>query len=335
MEEMTGRERYQAILRGEETDRPAAITVVSVATEESCSELGIRFEETHLCADKMAALSSYIHTELGFDSVMPYYSVVQEAAALGGDINWGDGETMPYQNGRCYGEPEEFQMPEDFLDRLPIKTVLDSIRLLKKKHGDTAVITGKAMGPWTLTMRLYGLEDLLVDSLLEPDKIKAFMGRFVEITKKFVQAQLEAGADLVTIADHTTSNLVSPQTYVEFAQPLHQELNRLFPGKLVLHCCGNTMDRISHFKDGGFPVFHFESSNDIREALRLAGPMKLAGCINNPDVLLAGSPETVDREVRRIVDAGIRLISPECAVPLQTKNANMAQIVKTLKTYSK
>ncbi len=88
--------------RGEEADRPAVINPVSLATSESCRILGIPFNEVHLDADKMAALAAYGSEGIGFDCVMPYFSVVAEAAALSAKIGWGDNENMPWQKDAIY-----------------------------------------------------------------------------------------------------------------------------------------------------------------------------------------------------------------------------------------
>jgi len=334
--EMSSKERFFNLLKGIEADRPSIINPVSNATSESCGRLGIRFRDVHLDADKMAALAAYGAEPIGFDSVMPYFSVVQEAFALGAVIDWGGNETMPDQKGPLYEDPEQFILPEDFLNRPSIRTVLDSIRLLKKKFGDEKVVIGKAMGPWTLSMHLYGVENVLVDSLLEPEKLTAFIHQFKKITKTFAAAQLDAGADMVTIADHTTSNLIGPDTYVKFVQPVHKELNREFgEAKFILHCCGRTVDRIAHFAESGFSLFHFDSANDIDEAIKMAGKMKLTGCVNDPATLLRGSREDVAAEVRTILAKGIRILSPECAIPVQTKNENLMQIVETAKEFGR
>jgi [methyl-Co(III) methanol-specific corrinoid protein]:coenzyme M methyltransferase len=329
-EEMNSKERFLSLLKGEMTDRPVVINPVSLATTESCRNLGIQFNEVHLDADKMAALAAYGSDVIGFDSVMPYFSVVQEASALGAAIGWGDGENMPWQKDAIYTDPDQFVMPEDFLDKPSIRTVLDSIRILKKKLGDKTLIIGKVMGPWTLSMHLYGVENVLMDSMLEPEKLDAFIANFKRISRAFAAAQFDAGADVVTIADHVTSNLVGPDAYVRYVQKAHQELNREFgEGKLILHCCGYTLDRIRHFADGGFSLYHFESANDIGEAFQLAGKMKLTGCINDPITLLQGTTQDVRLEVKKIMDSGIRFLSPECAIPLKTRNENLMEIVKT------
>jgi [methyl-Co(III) methanol-specific corrinoid protein]:coenzyme M methyltransferase len=328
---MNSRERFFSLLKGDEADRLAVINPTSIATSESCEELGIDFSHVHLDADKMAALAAYGYEVIGFDSVMPYFSVVQEAAALGATIDWGGNGGMPCQKGHLFTEPEEFVMPKDFLDRSPIKTVIDSIKLLKKRLKNEAVIIGKVMGPWTLALHLYGVENVMVDSLLEPEKLAEFIDLFKKITKTFAIAQFEAGADVITIADHVTSNLVGPDMYLKYVQKVHIELNREFgEGKLILHCCGNTVDRIQHFAASGFSLFHFDSANEISESLKKAGKMKLTGCVNNPSTLLQGSKQDVSSMVRKIMEAGIKFISPECAIPLKTKNENLKEIMNTV-----
>jgi [methyl-Co(III) methanol-specific corrinoid protein]:coenzyme M methyltransferase len=191
------------------------------------------------------------------------------------------------------------------------------------------------MGPWTLSYHLHGVEDTLIDSIEEHDKIREFIEKFSEVTKTFAQAQFEAGADVLTLADHATADLVSPGTYQEILLPAHKKIIQFFHGqKLILHCCGNTLDRIALFAQAGFTAFHFDSKNDINKAIKEAGNMKLTGCVNNIDVLLNGNQETVASQVENIIDSGINIVSPECAIPLQVKNVNLAEIVNTVQKFT-
>ena len=329
---MNASERVRAILNHETTDRPALIAPVSNATAESCAQLGFSLQQAHLDSDKAAALAAYPHERLGFDSVMPYFSVVLEGAALGAGIDWGDTYTMPSIKSPLYREPDECILPGDFLDRPPIAALLAAIRLLKRRYGDSALVLGKVFGPWTLGLHLCGMEHFLIDTLLDPPKVQAFIERFAGITRVFAQAQLEAGADMLTLADHITADLAGPDAYLRFLQPTHRQILQSFPkNTFILHCCGKTTDRIAAFADAGFPVFHFDSKNPVREALQKADGMLLTGCVNNPETLLFGTPAEAYRQTRQIMAAGIRLISPECALPLQVKNENLAAIAAAVR----
>ena len=59
------------------------------------------------------------------------------------------------------------------------------------------------------------------------------------------------------------------------------------------------------------------------------GKIKLAGNINNPITLFSRGPAEVRFEAQRAIDAGIQIIAPECAVPLQTTVENLKEIVAT------
>jgi [methyl-Co(III) methanol-specific corrinoid protein]:coenzyme M methyltransferase len=58
--------------------------------------------------------------------------------------------------------------------------------------------------------------------------------------------------------------------------------------------------------------------------------ISLVGNINNPETLYSKGPEEVRREVYKNLEAGIPLIAPECAVPLQTPIENLKQIPKAV-----
>ena len=330
-------ERMFSILDGLETDRPAAITPTSVATVENMNKTGASFPEAHTNAGKMAALAATGHSVLGFDSVAPYFSVLQEAAALGCEIDWGKQGTMPTASTHPYVCPDDFKLPKNFFDRLPIKTVIDAIRMLKDKYGDSVIVIGKVMGPWTLSYHLHGVQDFLIETITEPEMVRDFLEVFKEVSIKFALAQIEAGADVLTWADHATGDLISAKSYKEFLLPVHKrctaELKSQIPRRVpvILHTCGSTLDRISFFTESGFDAFHFDSKNDPVKMLELAGnAIRLTGCVNNADILLNGTREDVVAQVNSILQSGIRMVSPECAIPAYVKNDNLRAITQTV-----
>ena len=288
-------------------------------------ETGCFFPEVHNDAEKMAGLAAAGHDILGYDTVAPYFSVVQEAAALGAKVDWGDAERMPtvrpFQDGTClYQEPEQIEIPDDFLDRRPARTLLDAIRLLRKRYGDEVAIVGKVFGPWTLAYHLYGIADFLILIIDNPDKLHRLLRKLSEISVVFGAAQIEAGADCLTLADHLTGDLCSAATYRDFLLPAHQELHERIPCPILLHICGHTLDRLDYICQTGFEAFHFDSKNDARKTVEVAaGRVVLIGNVNNPETLLRSREDRVVEEVRYALDAGVEIIGPECAVPLNTE----------------
>lgn len=333
---MNPKERFIRCLKGQEVDRFPVINPTSVATIESASGLNINLCDVHLDPDKTAALASAGHDLLGFDSAAPYFSVILEAAALGCEIAWGTRTSMPSIKKHAFDDPDQFKMPLDFLDRKPIKTLLEAIRKIKCRYGNNIIIIGKAMGPWTLSYNLHGLQDFLIETVTEPEKVKGFVEKFKEITVAFAAAQIEAGADAIQLSDHVTADLISPATYVDFLLPVHKEIrNRIGDIPIILHVCGKTLDRIKHFSDTGFDLFHIDSNNDLKKARQeLKGKMELTGAVNNL-ILFNGSREEVKEQTLKCLEAGIKFISPECAIPPGVKNENLVEIVNTVDKYCK
>ena len=145
------------------------------------------------------------------------------------------------------------------------------------------------------------------------------------------QAQFQAGADIVVLADHATGNLVGPYHYEEYLLPVHKELTAAIEGPLILHVCGNCTDRLEMFADAGFDGYHFEWQVDAKVAVERVGHrICLVGNVNNAEVLYQGTPEDVYKQARYAIDAGVDIIGPECAIPLSTPMENLKAIVSAV-----
>lgn len=336
-EGMKPKERVMAIFGGKETDRAAVINPTSIITMDSMRAIGVRFPDVHLDGEKMAAAAATGHDICGFDSVMPKFSVVQSAAALGATVDWGSGDSMPIIRKHPITDPEQFKIPIDFLDRQPVKAVLDAIRILRDKYQGEVAIIGKVFGPWTTAYNMCGTQEFLMETALDPSRARDFLEVFKPVAIQFAEAQYEAGADIIMWADHVSGDLCSPTAYRELLLPIHQQINQKLlhkSGPTILHACGKTIDRMKYFAESGFDAFHFDTRNDVNEALKeVNGKILLTGGVNNSQVLLQGMPSDVREQVRLHLEAGIRLISPECAIPVKTSNSNLIAIVDAVKEY--
>lgn len=334
MEIMTSRERFMAALYDKPVDRIPVGTPTSVATVELMEATGAYFPEAHLDGEVMARLAAGSFDILGFDSVAPVFSIAQEAGALGCGMDWGRKDWMPINTTSPFAEPDQVVIPPDFLARAPIKACLDAIRILRHKYGDRVAVVGKVMGPWTLSYHARGVQEFLLDTAVEPEKARAFLDKLMPVSLLFARAQMEAGADVIVVADHCTGDMVRAETYRDFLLPRHQVMTKQMDFPTILHCCGKAMDRIGYFAQAGFTCYHFESKNDAREAIAaVKGRMTLAGNINNPDTLFKGTPADVEREARYTIEAGVQILAPECAVPLATPNQNLRALVEVAQKY--
>jgi MtaA/CmuA family methyltransferase len=322
--------RFLTALLGGRAEQIPVGNVVSIACVELMQACGAYFPSAHLNAEAMARLAAAGHTILGYDTVMPVFSVVQEAAALGCQVHWGEIDMMPSVRTRPFAGQENFVLPVGWQDTPPIQVVLQALRLLRQMLGDRVVIVGKVMGPWTLSYHMMGMEEFLIGTLQAPDRVRRSLQTLKQVTVEFARMQLQAGADIICVADHATGGIVSPRAYRNFLLPVHQEITDSIGGPTVLHCCGNTTDRLQYFVQAGFDSYHFESQVRLEDALAAAaGRMTLMGNINNPQLLLNGSTTQVAEACQRVIDSGVHILAPECAVPLTTPLQNLKTLVET------
>jgi [methyl-Co(III) methanol-specific corrinoid protein]:coenzyme M methyltransferase len=290
---------------------------------------GVNFPEAHLDADAMAELALAGHEIVGFDSVMPEFSVQQEAAALGCEMDWGGRDRMPDSKSFPHADFSDIDVPETILEKPSLRVVLDALSILRKHVGGKVAIVGKVMGPWTLSYHMAGTQNFLLQlGLEEKEKINKMLRQLMPVTIAFANAQFQAGADIVVLADHATGNLVGNYHYKEYLLPLHREITEKIKGPLILHVCGNCSDRLDLFAESGVDAYHFEWQVDAKMAVETVGDrISLVGNINNPEVLFQGTPEDVRRQVRYAIEAGVNMIGPECAIPLSTPFENLKAIV--------
>ena len=336
---MSPKERVLAIMNRQETDKAAVINPTSILTMDSMKLLGLSCPGVHLDADKMAAAAAAGHEFCGFDSVMPKFSIIHSAAALGAEVDWKSGDEMPVVLKHPITDPEQFKMPPGFLDHPAVKVVLDAIRLLKKRYGDTIAIIGKVFGPWTTAYNMCGTQEFLMETILNPEKAAGFLEVFIPPGIMYAEAQYKAGADIILWCDHVSGDLCSPEAYRDFLLPIHRKINTSLldkKGPVILHACGRTVDRVHYFAESGFEAFHFDSLNNTKELLeKVNNKILLTGGVTNNGILLGGTAEQVRAQVIKLLDDGIRLVSPECAIPLRTPNENLKMIRIAVDEYYK
>lgn len=330
---MNPREIFLAALYREKTPRPAVGSATSVVTTDLMDRVGVGFPDAHLDAEKMAALAAAGYTEIGFDNVMPLFGVWHESAALGCRVDWGSRNRMPAcREPLCRSVEHIVAIPRDLLTRPPTAVPLKALALLKQRLGEEVAVVGKVFGPWTLGYHVYGVENFLLATLQEPDAVRHAMRALIEVTVAFGRAQAEAGADALCLADHCTRDLCSPQAYEEFLQEVHAELHERIPCPLVLHICGDTSDRIPFIRETGIECFHFDSKTGTAHAREAAGAtLALMGGTSNFEVVRCGSPDRIAADVAEKRAAGIDILGPECAVPLDAPWQNLKQLADAVK----
>jgi len=333
---MTSRQRVLAALNREPVDRTPVCNPTSVATVELMDLVDAHFPDANRNPEKMARLAATSYTELAFDSVMPVFSIIQESSALGCKIQWETKDNWPTvrMSEPIWSEPEDIVIPSDLCTHPDTDCVLKAIEILRRELGDDVCVIGKTMGPWSLGYHCFGVEKFLLMSLDDPDKTRRCLDRMKQVTIDFGRAQIDAGADALTLPDHATGDLVSGAYYEKYLQEMHTQFVEDIPIPLILHICGRTVDRMDFISQTGMAAFHYDSKNNPQESMCICDQrISLVGNINNPETLYSKGPETVAEEVRSNLDAHVHLVGAECAIPLQTPIENLKEIPRTVQAW--
>ena len=335
---MTSRQRVLAALNLQPVDRTPVCNPTSVATVELMDLVDAHFPDANREPEKMARLAETSYTELGFDTIMPVFTIIQESSALGCKIQWEEKDNWPtvMMSEPIWSEPEDIKIPSDLCTHTDTKCVLDAIKILRKRYGDEVCIIGKTMGPWSLGYHCFGVERFLLMSLDDPDKTRRCLDLMKQATIEFGRAQIDAGADALTLPDHATGDLVSGDYYEKYLREMHTQFVEDIPIPLILHICGKTVDRMQYIAQTGMAAFHYDSKNDPLESMQICDHrISLVGNVNNPQTLYAQGPEQVRDEVIQNLDAHVQLVGAECAIPLQTSIENLKAIPQAVRDWHK
>jgi len=325
---MTPRQRFLAAVAGGRPDRPSVASATSVATTEAMERCGAAFPDAHLDPALMARLAAFATVEAGYDGIMPLFSVVTEAAALGAKVDWGKFDIMPSIIEPLWREPEDISIPDGIERQESMAVALEALRRLRAEHPHLAII-GKTFGPWSLGFHTFGVENILVMTIEQPEKLEQIFTGLLEISVRSALAQEHAGADALCLGDHCSRDMCSPATYREFLLPLHREIARRVPCPVILHACGETADRLDMFADTGLSCFHYDTRVPAKTAAQLAaGKITLMGGVSNIDSLLHGDEARIAADVRTAMNAGVNIIGPECAVPLDTRMRSLKVVTE-------
>ncbi|MDP6709362.1 MAG: uroporphyrinogen decarboxylase family protein, partial [Alphaproteobacteria bacterium] len=125
---MTSRERVMAALRREPVDRTPLCNPTSVATVELMDLVDAPFPDANREPELMARLAATGYTELGFDTIMPVFSIIQESSALGCKMQWEQKDNWPTVRMAepIWEDVDDIKIPNDFLTHPDMACVLEA-----------------------------------------------------------------------------------------------------------------------------------------------------------------------------------------------------------------
>ena len=186
--------------------------------------------------------------------------------------------------------------------------VLETIRTVRRELEGKTPLIGFAGGPFTLAS--YAIEGgktanfALTKGMMygEPALWSSFMQKLSEVVRRYLRAQVEAGAQAVQLFDSWVGQL-SPVDYIEFVQPhvraILADLEKT--GVPVIHFGTSTATLLEHQRDAGGTVIGVDWRTPLDSArARLGSGVAVQG--NLDPLLLAAPRELLARRVDDVID---------------------------------
>jgi [methyl-Co(III) methanol-specific corrinoid protein]:coenzyme M methyltransferase len=208
--------------------------------------------------------------------------------------------------------------------------IFEAINILKEQVGDTLPIVAGMTGPFTLACYLRGIEPMLKGLIRKPDKFRGFIELATEVGAIYGQALMEAGADVISIADPSaSSDIISPRMFQEFVKPGITRIVDVIDGASFLHICGNSTSIIRDMAETGVDSINISNKVDAAQAKQLVeGKTKITGNISTTVTLALKKPFDVLAECRAAIDAGVDILAPGCGIAPMTPNENIRALVE-------
>jgi len=323
---MLPKERIQAVLAGEEVDRPA-VTPIFMAW--AAHFVGHSYRDYYLDADVLVKAQVAVTEAFGLDQISAISDPWREASAYGMEFDYpeqGVGKPRAYRL-RDPADAESL-VEVDLLAGARVQDRIRAVELLAERMGATHSVLGWVEGPMAEYADLRGVENTLMDLIDKPDLFGRACEILVENAIRFARVQIEAGADMIGVGDAAAS-LIGPDLYSRYVLPWEQkQIHGIHEagGTVKLHICGNVTSLLPYLPQTGADVIDLDWMVPLDKARQVVGPdVVLAGNFDPTAILLQGTPDEVARAARECLDlAGPRLIlQPGCEVPQSTPEANI------------
>ena len=261
----------------------------------------------------------------------------------------------------CYGQGDILRATKDYLPaaretlknlptldpakdgRMPAK--LKAIQLLRDKFGDTVLVTGGVEAPYSSVGLMWGVEETMIAGLTDPDLLAEACEYFVDIQYRFAKAQYDAGAHAVWLGDcNAFSTMLSLEQYNKFAfgacKKLVAKIKENTDMIVWLHNSEIQIPNLLSEAQLGVDIINAGPAANMTEVRKaMTGKNCFTGNLDPIEMLMRGTPEQIDADVKRIIDicadAGGFLFSTGEMNPRDVPEENIRAYSAAVRKYGK
>ena len=334
---MDQKERLMAVLAGGKVDRPPFVCpggMMTMVVAEMQSQAGAFWPEAHSDPEKMARLTLAAYELGGIENVGVPFCMTIEAEGLGAEVGLGSRESEPRVTRYAMEQMDQLERLAPF-DPCAGRALVccDAIRILKERAPHLPVIANLS-GPVSLATSV--VDPLLYYRAMRRDREAAhrLTRHCTGVLKEFGDALIEAGADLVCIADPSaTGEIIGRDGFAEFAAPYLNELAEHFRSRFdvptIIHICGNVKSLGDALAGLSAAAVSVDSMVGIATLRELAPGKATMGNVST-FMLEKGEPEQLSRAAWRCLEEGVDILAPACGIGPRTPVANIRAVAEAV-----
>jgi len=306
---LTPTERLLRACRGEPVDRPPVWLMRQAGRylpEYRRVREGISFLDMCRDVDRAVEVSLQPLDLVGTEAVILFSDIFVPVPGMGVDLDFAPGPVIADPI-RTRAQVERLGVPDP---RESVPYVFEIIRRLRAELASRDVpLLGFAGAPFTLAAYLVegggsrhfgALKRLMVR---EPDVLRELQARLTDLVVRYLNAQIEAGAQVVQLFD-TWAGLLAEEDYREWVLPVHREIAAKLDrsqAPLILYV-NDGAHVVDAMLESGADVLSLDWRVDLADAARRVGDRaSLQG--NLDPCLLAAPPAEIARRVRAMAAA--------------------------------
>lgn len=244
--------------------------------------------------------------QLGVDAAILFADILLPLEPMGAPFEFAKGE------GPVVHDPIRSRAQIDALRVIDAKDgleyVLDAIKTIKKELNGRVPLIGFAGAPFTLASYLIeggkSTHFAKTKKLMygDPDSWNALMGKLAEVVRRYLVAQIAAGADCVQLFDSWVGQL-SQDDYRDYVQPhVKHVLSGLGRDVPIIHFGTGTHALLELQREAGGDVMGLDWRTPLAEGWKRVGHDRAVQGNMDPTVLFAPL-DVVKKHAKRVLDA--------------------------------
>ncbi|MDY6834807.1 MAG: uroporphyrinogen decarboxylase family protein [Chloroflexota bacterium] len=216
----------------------------------------------------------------------------------------------------------QFDLPDLMQgERLPYH--MQTLKTLSSTVQDS-VVDEVTIGPWTMAMTLRGTENLIYDTIDDPDFVHSLLRYCTDCAKMVDLALAQTGIGILTIGDPSSGcSVISPKMFREWSMPYLTELITYLKErtsvKICLHICGKTDPMMEDMIATGADAVSIDGPSSLKKMVEISqGRTVVIGNVPTELFLPGVEMGELDVAVKECLDVagrgGAYILSSGCGV---------------------